>query len=171
MWIEPVTPKGQADGDVFFDEVRSDRSWQLGVGVLGTATLAAAGCFLVYAALTREAELLARVLVGGVIGGGLLGVFGSTSFILAARLLRGPTRVRIDASGVRVEATSATWPEISRVKCCVRAGRAVILFRTTGRPRWIRVPGDMSSAEAGQLLDALQEWFDRNGFQIAIGVG
>ncbi len=159
------------DPTTFFDEVRSDRSWVLAVVIPATVAVAAVGGFLLHASLAQAAKpLLLRLLVGGVIGTGFLMGFGAVSIILTRRLLRPPVRVRIDAWGVRVGARGTSWTEIRKVQCMVRGGGTVICFRTARRLDWIRVPGHLSSAKAGRLLDDLGEFFEGSGFQIEIKV-
>ena len=159
------------DATTFFDEVRSDRGWALGVVLLGTAALTAVGGVLLHAAFTQAAEpLLLRLFVGGVFGAGFLTGFGAVSIILARRLIRPPVRVRIDASGIHIERRSTSWTEIRKVQCWVRGGGGVIYFRTARRLSWIRIPGHLSSAAAGRLLDDLEALFEGSGSRIEIEV-
>ena len=147
------------DATPFLDEVRSDRGWALGVVLLGTAALTAVGSFLLHAALTQPAKpLFLRLLVGGVFGAGFLAIFGASSIVLARRLLRPPVRVRIE------------WTEIEKVRCRMQGGRAHLAHRTASPSGWVRIPGQFSSAEAGRLLDDLEDHFAGSGSRVEIEI-
>lgn len=159
------------DATPFLDEVRSDRGWALGVVLLGTAALTAVGSFLLHAALTQPAKpLFLRLLVGGVFGAGFLAIFGASSIVLARRLLRPPVRVRIDRSGVHIGERSTEWTEIEKVRCRMQGGRAHLAHRTASPSGWIRIPGQFSSAEAGRLLDGLEDHFAGSGSRVEIEI-